>query len=123
MTEPLDLRGTSSEDRMKHHWQYTRSFTPPVKLSLAHVHFSGCIKALPNVEVSILLKGFGGDYRSMSVIFRSKDTLDTSSCSTWLKETLIPLVETSPDEFEQKVLALIDRDCHPDDHVSRGKVQ
>lgn len=113
ITGPYNLSRSPSPDVMKPRWQYACGFTPPVRLKLTHAIFSGCIRTRPDVKVSVLLKGFGGDYRSMGIIFSSEDPIDKDYCWTWLNETLTLLIRTSRDEFEQKVLALIDPDCRP----------
>lgn len=111
----FELTGALSKDRLRPGWQYTLSFKPPLRLKMTHVMLRGCLKARPDIHVFITLKGIKGEYHSMNISLRSSQELTKVTCGTWISRTLIPIMKTSREEFEDKVLALITPDCDPRD--------
>lgn len=94
--------------------KFTYSLTPPVTLGVKHMRISGHLKEHPDTHVTVSAKTDGSPSRAFTIFVRTKGEERGEAyyqrVEKWIDKYLCEPTQTSPDQFEQHMLALIDAD-------------
>lgn len=94
--------------------KFTYSLTPPVTLGAKHMRISGYLKEYPDTHITINAKTDGSPSRTLTIFARTKGEERGEDyyqgVEKWIDRNLCEPIQTSPDQFEQHVLALINAD-------------
>jgi hypothetical protein len=94
--------------------EFSYTLTPPVVLGAKHMRITGYLKEYPDTHITVSVNTGGRRSCVFTIFARTKgeerDETYYQAVEKWIDKYLCEPTQTSPDQFEQHILALINAD-------------